>query len=132
MPPVSLAELIAKQVKSTSDFDLRKAFAEMAFNDIVVREIGKLPLVDKIGEYTSGAIQEVATSGEHGATSRTAVDVSSTNKQNQHQTLAASIKPNAFDKEKRYQTPGPILIKTSSDTEEKTSGETESSSDTDT
>lgn len=130
MPPVSVSELIAKQVKSASDLDLKKVFAEMAFNDIVVKEIGKLPLFDKIGEYASGSSSQeaaAASGGETGVTARTTVDVSSTNRPNQ-----SSIKPNAFDKEKRYQTPGPILVKNSSDTEDKTSGETESSSDTDT
>ena len=124
-----MVDLLLERIKMTN-FDLGKLLGELAKNDIIVKEIGRLPLADKILEYvnlTQEAAKELFPNVESGA-SKPLVVTESIPKNPSNPTPTKT----ALDirELKRYQTPGPIVVKNSSDTDR--SSETESSSDTDT
>lgn len=126
-----MVDLLLEHIKMTN-FDLSKVLDELAKNDVVVKEIGQLPLADKILEYvnlTQEAAKELFPSVESGASKPTMTESLIT----KNPSNPTPTKPALDSREnylKRYQTPGPIVVKNSSDTDR--SSETESSSDTDT
>lgn len=124
-----MVDLLLERIKM-ANFDLGKVLGELARNDIIVKEIGQLPPADKILEYvnlTQEAAKELFPNVESGASKPLVVAESiPKNPSNPTPTKAALDRREL----KRYQTPGPIVVKNSSDTDR--SSETESSSDTDT